>query len=1093
MKLARFALLALILIPAVLTAATADKDPHWLTSETLAGLELRGIGPGVSSGRISDIAVDPEDHSRYFVTVASGGVWRTTNAGTTWEPVFDGEGSYSIGCVTIDPNDPNVVWVGTGENNSQRSISFGDGIYKSLDGGSTWKNMGLGESEHIGNIVIDPRDSNVVWVAAQGPLWRSGGDRGLYRTSDGGATWERVLHISDDTGIAEVKLHPGDPDTILASAYQRRRHTWTLINGGPESGLHKSTDGGKTWREITAGLPTVDKGRMGMCFSPVDTNVVYGVLDAAQDEGGTFRSTNRGESWEKRSDHAPGGDYYNEFICDPENVDRVYSMDTWMQVTHDGGKTFVHVGENFKHVDNHALWINPDDPRHLRAGCDGGVYETFDRGATWVYFENLPIMQFYRVTVDNTKPFYYVYGGTQDNATLGGPSRTRHRAGIGNEDWFVTVFGDGFKTVVDPEEPDIVYSQWQYGGLVRFDRATGETVDIQPQPAPGEDPYRWNWDAPIMVSPHSHTRLYFAAQKLFRSDDRGNTWKAVSGDLSRGIDRNKLEVMGKVWGPDALHKSGSTSIYGNAVALTESPLVEGLLYVGTDDGQIHITSDGGVTWHTEGSFPGVPANTYVAELEASQHDVDTVFATFDNHKQGDFSPYVLKSSDRGRSWKSIRGDLPDREIAWSIVQDHVKENLLFLGTEFGLYVTVDGGVKWVRMKAGLPTIAVRELEIQRRENDLALATFGRGFYILDDYTPLRELSEESLAEHAVLFPVKDALRYIETSRLGLVPLDKAFQGDKYYTAPNPAFGAVFTYRLKDGLKTRRERRHEAEKKADKDQKILDYPSTDDLRAEDEEHDPSVVLTVRDADGNVVQRVTGPRSKGIHRVAWDLRYPSSRPTDPDPGPSAPWDSPAIGPLVLPGTYSVSLAQEVDGVVTELAGPQEFAVVDLGGGTLPMDDPAGALEFQRQAAELQRAVLGAVEVTAEVKGRIKHLRMAILDTPEADSAQLAELAAIEGELNDVLVVLRGDRSKARRNEPTDPSLVGRINRVVEGQLGTTQPPTNTSRAGYEWASEAFAGTLVDLRALDTRLGVLEDELEAAGAPWTPGRIPSWPRGN
>jgi photosystem II stability/assembly factor-like uncharacterized protein len=1091
MKLTRLAVLALLLIPAV-PAAAADKDAYWLTTETLAGLELRGIGPGVSSGRVSDIAVDPTDHSRYFVTVASGGVWRTTNSGTTWEPVFDGEGSYSIGCVTIDPNDSNVVWIGTGENNSQRSISFGDGVYKSLDGGSTWENMGLGESEHIGNIVVDPRDSNIVWVAAQGPLWRSGGDRGLYRTTDGGETWERVLHISDETGIAEVRLHPDDPDTILASAYQRRRHTWTLINGGPESGLHKSTDGGTTWREITAGLPTVDKGRMGLCFSPVDTDVVYGVLDAALDEGGTFRSTNRGESWEKRSDHAPGGDYYNEFICDPENVDRVYSMDTWMQVTHDGGKTFVHVGETHKHVDNHALWINPDDPRNLRAGCDGGVYETYDRGATWVYFENLPIMQFYRVTVDNTEPFYYVYGGTQDNATLGGPSRTRHKAGIGNEDWFVTVFGDGFKTVVDPVEPDIVYSQWQYGGLVRFDRATGETVDIQPQPAPGEDPYRWNWDAPVMISPHSHTRLYFAAQKLFRSDDRGNSWEAVSGDLSRGIDRNTLEVMGKVWGPDALHKSGSTSIYGNAVALTESPLVEGLLYVGTDDGQIHITSDSGATWHTEGGFPGVPANTYVAELEASQHDADTVFATFDNHKQGDFSPYVLKSNDRGRSWSSIVGDLPEREIAWSIVQDHVNESLLFLGTEFGLYVTVDGGENWVPMKAGLPTIAVREVEIQRRENDLALATFGRGFFILDDYTPLREISKEGLAEDAALFPVKDALRYIETSRLGLVPLDKAFQGDKYYTAPNPAFGAVFTYHLKDGLKTRQEQRHEAEKKADDDKAAAPYPIFDELRAEDEEHDPSIMLTVRDAGGNVVQRLTGPRSKGIHRVAWDLRYPSSRPTDPDPGPSAPWDSPAIGPLVLPGAYSVSLAKVVDGVVTELAGPQEFAVVDLGGGTLPVDDPVGALEFQRQAAELQRAVLGAVEVAGEVKDRIKHLQMAILDTPEADSAQLAELAAIEGEVNDVLVVLRGDRSKARRNEPTDPSLVGRINRVVEGQLGTTQPPTNTSRAGYEWASEAFAETLEDLRTVDARLTTLEDALEAVGAPWTPGRFPEWPMG-
>ena len=1092
MKFTRFALLAAIMIPAVLTAAT-DDDTHWLTAETLSGLELRGIGPALSSGRISDIAVDPTDHSRYFVTVASGGVWRTTNAGTTWEPVFDSEGSYSIGCVTIDPHDPNVVWVGTGENNSQRSVSYGDGVYKSLDGGSTWKNMGLKESEHIGNIVVDPRDANVVWVAAQGPLWRSGGDRGLYRTTDGGATWERVLHISDDTGIAEVRLHPEDPDTILASAYQRRRHTWTLINGGPESGLHKSTDGGKTWREIKTGLPDVDKGRMGLCFSPADPDVVYGVLDAARDEGGTFRSTNRGETWEKRSDHAPGGDYYNEFICDPDNVDRVYSMDTWMQVTHDGGKTFVHVGENFKHVDNHALWINPDDPRHLRAGCDGGVYETFDRGATWVYFENLPIMQFYRVTVDNSEPFYYIYGGTQDNATLGGPTRSRNPGGITNEDWFITVFGDGFKTVVDPEEPNLVYSQWQYGGLVRHDRATGEIVDIQPQPAPGEDPYRWNWDAPIIVSPHSRTRLYFAAQKLFRSDDRGNTWRAVSEDLARGIDRDSLEVMGRIWGPDAVHKSVSTSVYGNAVALSESPMVEGLIFVGTDDGQIHITADGGETWRVEGSFPGVPAKTYVAELEASQHDADTVYATFDNHKQGDFDPYVLKSTDRGRSWSSIRGDLPDGEIAWTIAQDHVEEQLLFLGTEFGLYVTIDEGEHWIALESGLPTIAVRELEIQRRENDLALATFGRGFYILDDYTPLRDLTADVLAENASLFPVKSALRYIETSRLGLPTVEKAFQGDTYFTAPNPAYGAVFTYHLKDGLKTRQERRLEAEKKADEEKKALAYPSQNELRAEDEENDPSIVLTVRDADGNVVQRVTGPRGKGLHRVAWNLRYPSSLPAETDPGPQGPWDSPRVGPLALPGTYSVTLEREIDGVMTTLAGPQGFEVVDLGGGTLPVDDPRAALEFQLQAADLQRAVLGALEFTGEFKDRIKHLRQAILDTPAAQPEQLAELAAIEGELNDLLVLLRGDRSKARRNEPTDPSILGRINRVVGGQLSTTQAPTTTNRDGYAWAAAAFTEQLEALRSLDARLGALEDTLEAAGAPWTPGRFPEWPRGN
>jgi len=1090
--LACFLTLVAVSAMAVGAADSKDADDDWLNAATLKGLELRALGPAVMSGRVADIAVDSTDPSRIFAAVASGGVWRSTNGGTTWEPVFDHEGSYSIGCVTIDPTNPNVVWVGTGENNSQRSVSFGDGVYKSLDGGSSWTNMGLRESEHIGNIVVDPRDSKVVWVAAQGPLWRSGGDRGLYRTRDGGATWEQVLHVSDDTGIAEVRLHPDDPDIIFATAYQRRRHTWTLINGGPESGLYTSSDGGATWREITAGLPDGDTGRMGLCISPVDSDVIYGVVDAARDEGGFFRSTDRGETWSKRSDHAPGGDYYNELFCDPADVDRVYSMDTWMQVTVDGGETFSHVGEQFKHVDNHALWIDPTDPRHLLSGCDGGIYETGDRGATWDFIENLPVTQFYRVTVDESVPFYFIYGGTQDNATLGGPTRTRHSGGITNEDWFVTVFGDGFETVVDPVESNLVYSQSQYGGLVRHDRATGEMVDIQPQPAPGEEPYRWNWDAPVIISPHSHTRLYFAAQKLFRSDDRGDTWTAVSGDLSRRIDRNSLKVMGKVWGPDAVYKSGSTSLYGNAVSLTESPLVEGLIWVGTDDGLVHVTSDGGATWHTEGRFPGVPERSYVAELEASRHDANTVYATFTNHKQGDFTPYVLVSTDRGRSWSSIRGDLPDRELAWAIAEDHVDPDLLFLGAEFGLYVTVDRGHHWVKMTGGLPTTAVRDLDIQRRENDLALATFGRGFFVLDDYTPLRAMTRDTLAAEAALFPVKDALRYVETSRLGLPTLAKAFQGDTYFTAPNPPFGAVVTYVLRDGLKTRRERRLEAEKEADKEGETLPYPSQDALRAEDEENEPQVVLTVRDVDGAVVQRLTGPRDEGLHRVAWNLRYPSLRPTDPDPGPPAPWDSPRVGPLALPGTYSVTLDAEVDGAVRRLAGPETFQVVDLGGGTLPIDDPAAALAFQQQAADLQRAVLGALEAAHEMDERIDYLRQAILDTPDADQAFLAELAAIEGDLDQALVALRGDTSRARRNEPVDPSIRERVDRIVDSGFFTTQAPTATNRDGYRFASAAFAEQLAVLRRLEQRLTALEAALDRAGAPWTPGRLPIWPRG-
>ena len=489
--------------------------------EVFSSLKLRSIGPALMSGRIGDFAVDPNDYSHYFVAVCSGGVWKTTNAGATFTPVFDRQAAYSIGCVTMDPNNSNVVWVGAGENNSQRSVSFGDGVYLSRDGGKSWKNMGLKESEHIGMIAIDPRDSNVVYVAAQGPLWRSGGERGLYKTTNGGKSWTRILHISDDTGVNEVHMDPRDPDLLYASSYQRRRRVWTLINGGPESAIYKSSDAGKTWRKLTRGVPGGDKGRIGLDISPANPDVVYAIIEAADGKGGFFRSSDRGESWSKRSSYMTSSpQYYNEIICDPIEVDRVYSLNTLLQVTEDGGRTFSPAPRSRRHVDDHALWINPDNNKHLLVGCDGGIYDSYDRGQNWNYKPNLPITQFYRVSVDNSTPFYYVYGGTQDNNTLGGPSRTTNRTGIVNADWFVTVGGDGFETQVDPEDPNIVYSQWQYGGLVRHDRRSGEVVDIKPREAPGETPIRWNWDSPLIISPHDHKRLYFGGNILFRSDDQ---------------------------------------------------------------------------------------------------------------------------------------------------------------------------------------------------------------------------------------------------------------------------------------------------------------------------------------------------------------------------------------------------------------------------------------------------------------------------------------------------------------------------------------------------------------------------------------------
>ncbi|MDZ7362032.1 MAG: glycosyl hydrolase [candidate division KSB1 bacterium] len=1073
------------------TTPAAAKDEGPLSSKTFTGLKLRGIGPAFTSGRIGDIAVHPHNRSIYFVAVASGGVWKTINSGTTWQPVFDQQGSYSIGCVTIDPNNPLVVWVGTGENNSQRSVSYGDGVYKSLDGGKTWKNVGLKNSEHIGKIVIDPRNSNVVYVAAQGPLWNDGGDRGLYKTTDGGQTWNRILHVSDKTGVTDLVYDPRNPDVLIAASYQRRRHVWTLIDGGPESGIYKSTDAGATWRQIKNGLPNEELGRIGLAISPANPNYVYAIIEAANDSSGFFRSVDIGENWEKRSRYVSGSpQYYQEIVCDPKEVGRVYSLDTWMMVTEDGGKTFRQVGEKYKHVDNHALWIDPNDTDYLLAGCDGGVYESFDRGATWHFKANLPVTQFYRVSVDNAFPFYNVYGGTQDNFSLGGPSRTITMHGITNADWFVTLGGDGFKTQIDPQDPNIVYSQLQYGVLVRFDKKSGERILIQPQPGKGEEALRWNWDSALLISPHSHTRLYFAANRIFRSDDRGNSWRPISPDLTRRLDRNQLKVMGKIQRIDAVAKNASTSFFGNIVSLSESPLQEGLIYAGTDDGLIQVTGDGGATWQKFDKFPGVPEMTYVSRLEASQHEVNTVYAAFDNHKNGDFKPYVLKSKDRGKTWESIAGNLPERGSVYALAEDHVKPDLLFAGTEFGVFFTIDGGKKWIQLKGGMPIIAVRDLAIQKRENDLALATFGRGFYILDDYSPLRHITPTLLEGEANLFPVKKAWMYMESAPLGL--RGKAFQGDSYFTAPNPPFGAVFTYYLKEELKTRRQKRQENEKKIEEQGGVPPYPKWEELRAEEREEKPAVILTIKDEEGNVVRRLNGGTSAGIQRVAWDLRFPPANPTSLEPPPDNPFIDPPVGPMVVPGNYTVTLSKRVDGVETQLGAPQPFETVPLGIASLPAEDRKGLLAFQRKTARLQRAVLGAGQVVSETQRRFDFIKRALQNTPEADPALVAELRTLENRLKDLQTKLSGDRLIQRYNEPSPPAIIDRVQDIVGGHWTSTSVVTQTFQDGYQIAAEEFSTVLESLRVLiEVDLAKFEAKLEQIGAPWTPGRVPRWSR--
>jgi len=1067
-------------------ASPTPRDP--MSTPTFNGLRLRSIGPAFTSGRISGFAIDPANPTRYYVAVASGGVWKTTNAGVTWTPIFDNEASYSIGAIAVDPKNFLTVWVGTGENNSQRSVSYGSGLYKSEDGGRTWRNVGLRTSEHIGRIAIDPKDANIVYVASQGPLWGPGGERGLFKTTDGGKTWKNILNISEHTGVTDVVIDHNDPNTIYAAAYQRRRHMWTLINGGPESALYKSTDAGATWNRLRAGLPTVELGRIGLAISPVDSNVIYATVEAADRRGGIFRSSDRGSSWERRNEFDSTAMYYSRILADPKEVDRIYVMNVFLMVSDDGGRTIRRLGERNKHVDNHDMWINPNNTDHYLVGGDGGIYESFDRGVHWDFKQNLPVTQFYDITTDNAKPFYNVYGGTQDNFSFGGPSRTRSASGITNPDWFVTNGGDGFRSQVDPEDPNIIYSESQNGGLVRFDKRTGERIGIQPQPIPADDPYRWNWDSPFIISPHSRTRLYFAADKLFKSDDRGDSWQLISGQLSRNLDRDKLPVMGKVWGIDAVAKNASTAFFGNASALAESPKKEGLIYVGTDDGLVQVSEDGGKNWRKIEKFPGVADMAYVSRIIASNHDANTAFVSFDNHQNNDFKPYLLKTTDAGRTWTSLSANLPKNGPVLAIAEDHVNSNLLFTGTEFGVWFSIDGGEKWIQLKGGMPTIAVRDLNIQKRENDLVVGTFGRGIYILDDYTPLRLLKPEMLRQEAAVFPIKDALMYIQSQPLG--GRGKSFQGERYYTADNPPFGATVTWYLKDPIRTRRERRQEAERDASRRGGPVGWPTREQLRAEEEEDAPAIVITITDSSDRVVRRLTGPVSAGMQRLTWDLRYPPANlPAPPPPDADADFEPPS-GPLVMPGTYKAIVSKRVDGVMTQLGQPQQFQVVVEGQESMSTTDRTALVEFQQKAVRLQRAVSGATQAANALRPRLTAIKRAIQETPSLPHSLYDTAMALEKRNNDLIRALSGDSEARRRNMITPPSISDRVGYAVNAQRMSTARPTITQLGQYEVAAHDFETVLALLRQLiEVDLARLEKQLEAAGAPWTPGRIPEW----
>jgi photosystem II stability/assembly factor-like uncharacterized protein len=1054
-------------------------------SSTFSGLSFRSIGPAWASGRISDFAVNPKNHSEIYAGVGAGNIWKTTNNGTTWTPVFDKYGAYAIGCLAIDPENPSVIWAGTGENTHQRQLGYGDGIYKSEDAGASWKNMGLKDSRQIGMIAIDPRNTDVVYIAAEGSIWGPGGDRGLYKTTDGGLTWNKVLNISDNTGVNNVLLDPRNADVIYATSEQRRRHVFTKIGGGPESAVYKSKDAGKTWNKIMNGLPSVDIGGMGIAISPVNPDILYIIMEAAGESGGFYRTINRGASWEKMNSYTSSGQYFNEIYCDPKDVDKVFSLETVSKVTLDAGKTWNNIGNNQRHVDDHAIWIDPGDTKHMYIGGDGGIYESFDDGKNFIFKSNLPVSQFYRVSVDNALPFYNVYGGTQDNNSMGGPSRNINRDGVVNADWKVTVGGDGFWVANDPSDENIVYTESQYGNAALWDKKSEESINIRPVPGKGEKTFRWYWDTPVVLSPHQKERIYMAAERVFRSDNRGRSWEEISGDLTRNEDRNQFKVMDKYWSIDAVAKDVSTSLWGLIVSLKESKVKKDLLYAGTDDGVIAVTGDGGKNWNRITTFPGIPEYTYVSDILPDKFDENVVYATFNNMLRDDFKPYILKSSDKGKTWIPITNKLPANGTIHTIEQDNVNPNLLFAGSEFGFYFSVDGGNEWIELKSGLPTIAVRDIAIQEREVDLVIGTFGRGIYILDDYSPLRNFKKEMLEKEALIFPIKDSRMYIQSNGF-------ENQGSTYFKSPNPEFGATFTYFVKDVPKTAKAIRQEKEKALFAKGEPIPQPSVTDLDKETKEIKPYLIFTIIDESNNVVKRLYKSASKGVNRITWNFTYESISPVT-----SAKYDP--IGPAAgrrgdggiqaMPGNYKVSMSLFAKGEIRELAGPEPFVCKPLGLATFTTNDQKSKYAWITQASDFSRSVYGAISYTGELVNKVNAIMQAIHQTPGATDVLMKEAERINNELDKIMFIFNGPEAKASEEElpPMDLPLSRRLNEMASATYGISGDITIAAKEQLEILKSEFPPVLERIKKAGLDLQNLDKQLDAAKAPWTPGRVP------
>jgi len=904
-------------------------------SGTFGGLEARAIGPAVMGGRISALDAFAGDRLTVYAGAAGGGVWKSVDGGTTFKPVFE-KHAQSIGAITIDRSKPEIVWVGTGEPWTRNSVSIGDGLYKTTDGGENWEHLGLRNSERISEIVIHPTNNDTVYVCVTGHLWNAHPERGVYKTTDGGKNWEQILFVDENTGCSDLAMDLQEPNILYAGMWQFRRWPYFFKSGGPGGGLHKSTDGGKTWRRITQGLPQGELGRIAVAVAPSRPNVVYANVEA--EKTALYRSDDLGETWRWAGADANVESrpfYFSLLLVDPKDHKRVYKPGTTLSVSTDGGESFSQIGGG-THPDHHALWIHPQDSDELLAGTDGGVYASHDRGIHWTFLKALPVSQFYHVSFDSDDP-YNVYGGLQDNGTWFGPSSAA--GGVRNRAWENIGSGDGFRVFVDPKECDIAFLEWQGGRVQRVRKSTGEAKDIQPLPTKDDPKYRFNWNTPIALSPNRPDTVYVGAQFLFRTRDRGDSWQKLSPDLTTNDPQKQKQSES-----GGLTVDNSTAEnHGTIYAISESPKNENVIWVGTDDGNVQVTKDGGKTWtNVVGNISGLPHCTWVSSVEASRHTEGTAYVTFDGHTQGDMTAYAYKTTDFGKTWTALAKE-PIEGYCHAIREDLVSANLLFLGTELGLFITIDGGTQWARFEGKVPKVAVREIAIHPREHDLILATHGRGILIVDDITPLRQLTSEVLESEVALLDTRPAIARIPAS-------EQCFSGDDEYVGPNPSPGAQITYYLKQ--------RH----------------LMGDMK-----------LEVLDGQGNLLSNLPTSKRRGINRVAWSMR--SKPPKVPPAASLVPQFFAFLGPQVPEGSYTVKLTKGTEtreGKVQVMADPRAGYTTEGKG----LQD-ATVMKLYGMLGRLTFVVDSILDLQAKIKDRLGKL--------PADGALAAKLKQFHEELD------------------------------------------------------------------------------------------------